>query len=154
MRLGGCAAAHPLLVQWLRRCAAQERSRDRALNSTFWVILLCAAFGGWAAGRLQPKTKNPPLNDISVGPTVNFRTYDLFEKWSVRNSGAITMIALTRSTNVTRPKRVSDYHVRGHTRNPERHSSIVGYRLWLLYNGGIGELFFSHFDGTLPYQEL
>ena len=43
------------------------------------------------------------------------------------------MIALTRSTNVTQPKRVSDYHVGGHTRNPERHSRIVGYRLWLLY---------------------
>ena len=43
------------------------------------------------------------------------------------------MTALTRSTNVTRKKRVSDYHVDGHTIKPELHSRIVGYRLWLLY---------------------
>ena len=43
------------------------------------------------------------------------------------------MTALTRSTIVTRNKRVSDYHVSGHTIKPELHPRIVGYRLWLLY---------------------
>ena len=65
------------------------------------------------------------------------------------------MTALTRSAIVTRKKRVSDYHVDGHTIKPELHSRIVGYRLWLISSTRLHTQFFNFFKNIrLEYRTI